>query len=56
MYKLAKKYTRQLLEGVSFLHEKQIVHRDIKGDNLLRDSDGNIKLADFGCSKMLEVI
>ena len=52
---LARRYTRQLVEGVNFLHSRNVMHRDIKGDNLLRDSHGNIRLADFGCAKDLEV-
>jgi serine/threonine protein kinase len=52
---LARKYTRQILEGVAYLHDNRIVHRDVKGANILRDSFGNIKLADFGASKRLQV-
>ncbi len=52
---LARKFTVQLLEGVAYLHLKKVVHRDIKGANILRDSYGNIKLVDFGCSKELMV-
>lgn len=53
---LTRKYTRQILEGVSFLHATLIVHRDIKGANILRDLRGNVKLADFGASKRLQTI
>ncbi|XP_074627502.1 mitogen-activated protein kinase kinase kinase 3-like isoform X3 [Acropora palmata] len=53
---LTRKYTRQILEGVSFLHATLIVHRDIKGANILRDLRGNVKLADFGASKRLQSI
>ena len=50
----AKKYTRQMLEGVAFLHKRLIVHRQIRGANVLKDKNDDIKLSDFGLSKHLE--
>eukprot|EP01125_Pyxidicula_operculata_P002200 TRINITY_DN12112_c0_g1_i1.p1 TRINITY_DN12112_c0_g1~~TRINITY_DN12112_c0_g1_i1.p1 ORF type:complete len:823 (-),score=282.37 TRINITY_DN12112_c0_g1_i1:333-2801(-) len=51
---LMKKYTRQILSGLEYLHSKKVIHRDIKGANILVDTFGNAKLADFGCAKMIE--
>ncbi|KAM3378175.1 mitogen-activated protein kinase kinase kinase ANP1 [Capsicum galapagoense] len=44
-------YTKQLLLGLDYLHKNGIMHRDIKGANILVDNKGSIKLADFGASK-----
>uniref|UniRef100_A0A8C0C5U9 Mitogen-activated protein kinase kinase kinase 19 n=1 Tax=Balaenoptera musculus TaxID=9771 RepID=A0A8C0C5U9_BALMU len=47
------KYTKQILQGVAYLHENCVVHRDIKGNNIMLMPTGIIKLIDFGCVKRL---
>uniref|UniRef100_A0A8C1UAE8 non-specific serine/threonine protein kinase n=1 Tax=Cyprinus carpio TaxID=7962 RepID=A0A8C1UAE8_CYPCA len=41
---------RQIVSAVHYCHQKNIVHRDLKAENLLLDADSNIKIADFGFS------
>lgn len=50
---LVKIYTKQLLKGLAFLHSKRILHRDIKGANILVSQDGTLKLSDFGACKRM---
>jgi len=46
-------YTRQIIEGLDFLHQNQVVHRDIKGANVLVAHNGVLKIADFGATMVL---
>ncbi|CDK26125.1 unnamed protein product [Kuraishia capsulata CBS 1993] len=48
----AKRYIAEVIVGIDDLHQKGIVHRDLKPDNLLIDSNGHLKLTDFGLSRM----
>jgi len=45
---LVSLYTAQVLQGLLFLHDQGVIHRDIKGANILTTKEGLVKLADFG--------
>ncbi|KAG6595050.1 Mitogen-activated protein kinase kinase kinase 5, partial [Cucurbita argyrosperma subsp. sororia] len=50
---VVRNFTRHILSGLAYLHSTKTIHRDIKGANLLVDSCGVVKLADFGMAKHL---
>lgn len=53
---VVKSLTQQTLSGLAYLHDKGILHRDLKADNILLDLDGTCKISDFGISKKTDDI
>ena len=48
---LVSSLTRQTLDGLAYLHQEGVLHRDLKADNILLDVSGTCKISDFGISK-----
>ena len=53
---LIRRYTRQMLLALAYCHSRGVLHRDIKGKNILLASNGQIKIADFGSAKVVESV
>ena len=51
---VAKFYIIELILGLEFLHQNNVIFRDLKPENILLDSEGHIRISDFGLSKLLE--
>lgn len=52
---LIKSYMHQLMQGIAFCHQHRVLHRDLKPQNLLIDSKGVLKIADFGLARAFGV-
>jgi serine/threonine protein kinase len=54
-HNLVASYVRQLLLGIDYCHSHGVIHRDLKPGNILIDSKGNLKIADFGLARAFAV-
>ncbi|KAG9046478.1 pkb-activating kinase-like protein [Tulasnella sp. UAMH 9824] len=53
-YPMVKYYTAQLVDTLQYIHNMNIVHRDVKPENVLLDAERRIKITDFGSAKILD--
>ncbi|KIO22251.1 hypothetical protein M407DRAFT_79414, partial [Tulasnella calospora MUT 4182] len=53
-YPMVKYYTAQLVDTLEYIHNMNIVHRDVKPENVLLDAERRIKVTDFGSAKILD--
>lgn len=50
----AQVYFSEIVQGMEFLHSKNVLYRDLKPENILLDLDGHVKIGDFGLSKLVK--
>ncbi len=49
-----KSLCQQMLAGIAYLHQKAVIHRDMKGSNILINNRGILKIADFGLARFYQ--
>lgn len=52
----SRRIFKQILSAMAYCHENNIVHRDIKHENILLDQNNNVKLIDFGLSNYIQIV
>jgi len=50
----ARRIFKQVIFGIAHCHCRSVLHRDIKLDNILLDKDGDVKICDFGVSRVIQ--